>query len=198
MVTNNRITIKLECLVFTELPTHFFTGRLNVTNSSAYDGFQKLFAVLFPHFTHPWIGLLKWSLYWLYFCAALLWLITACLVKGSYLNLWLMRITCHSRTVWKYPPFSLLPEMLSIRDIPPLTGWLTRKAVLLTRYEVSDLMSVLHQIIGYLVQVDWGKKATNTSNHTSLRIYNLKFSLSNPNLDLTLIMLTQVLYFGPA
>ena len=53
MVTNNRITIKMECLVFTELPTHFFTGRLNVTNSSAYNSFQKLIAVLFPLFTRP-------------------------------------------------------------------------------------------------------------------------------------------------
>ena len=53
MVTNNQITKKMECLVFTELPTHFFTGRLNVTNSSAYDGFQKFIAVLLPLFTRP-------------------------------------------------------------------------------------------------------------------------------------------------
>ena len=59
MVTNNRITIKMECLVFTELPTHFFTARLNVTNSSAYDGFQKFFAVLFP-FLHV-LELNYWS-----------------------------------------------------------------------------------------------------------------------------------------
>ena len=198
MVTNNRITIKMECLVFTELPTHFFTARLNVTNSSAYDGFQKFFAVLFPLFTRPWIELLKWSLYWLYFCAALLWLITACLVIGSYLNLWLMRITCHSRTAWKYPPSSLLPEMLSILDTRPLTGWLIRKAVLRTRYEVNDLTCMWYQMIGHLAQVNWGKNATNTSNHTSLRIYNLNFSLSNPNLDSTFIMFILVLHSGLA